>query len=163
MKLFNNPKKAVYVIVAILVLFLAYKANASEVEFGPTYTGEFNGGAGLIFTERFGDKIDLGIALFSDQEWDEGTDRVNNNGMVFGSFIAPKPESWWTVLPSEVQVGAGMWFKEQNPINGCYATFHMGLKWYLGDRATVNIRHWSNGGVCKGNRGQDILTFGWRF
>ena len=161
MKLFNNPSKAVIAIVAIILLFFSYKAFATEVELGATFTGEFNGGSGLVLMERvLDDKIDLGVALISEQEWEDV--QVGNNGNVFAAYVAQKPDTWWRGLPSEVSIGATHWIKTQSPINGCKQGFMLGLKWRINDWS-IGVRHWSNAGICKPNRGQDLLTFGYRF
>jgi hypothetical protein len=160
-KLFNNPGKAIVAILLVITLFVAYKAKATEIELGPTYTGEFNGGAALTLSERFADKIDVGVAIISAQSWE----RVNigNNGNFWFAYVAERPDTWWKPLPSEVHIGGAYWFKTQSPINGCKESYLLGLKWRFGDHASVGIRHWSNAGICSPNRGQDLLTFGWRF
>lgn len=161
-KLFDNPKKAVVLIILVILTFAAYKqASATEMEVGPTYTSQFNGGIGLSIIERFG-PVDLGVSLIGKQEWENV--EVENNGVAWAAFVAERPEHWWTKLPAEVHIGTGLWFqKDRSPITSCHATFLLGLKWRLGDHASVGIRHWSNAGVCDKNRGQDVLTFGWRF
>lgn len=162
-KLFNNPKPAIAAIILIILLFAAYKqGNATEMELGATYTGEFNGGFALTINERiFNDKIDVGVTLFSEQNWKDV--HVGNNGAFWAAFVAQKPEQWWKVLPSEVSIGASSWIKTQSPINGCLLGYTLGLKWRFGDHASVGIRHWSNAGTCPPNRGQDLLNIGWRF
>jgi hypothetical protein len=162
MKLFNNPKKAVALIMLVILLFAAYKSEATEMELGATYTGEFNGGYGITIIERvFDGKMDIGVALISDQQWENVS--VSNNGNFFLSYVATRPENWWIVLPTEVHIGASHWIKTQSPINGCHLGYLLGLKWRVTDHASIGIRHWSNAGTCRPNRGQDILTFGWRF
>lgn len=162
MKLFDNPKKAVVIILLVILMFVAYKqAGATEIEGGAAYTSQFNGGAALSLIERFG-PVDIGVTLVGEQEWENV--KVENNGLVWAGYVAERPETWFKVLPSEVTIGAGAWFqKDRSPITNCHATFHLGLKWRLGDHASVGIRHWSNAGVCDKNRGQDVLTIGWRF
>ncbi len=161
-KLFNNPKKAVVAIILIILMFAAYKqAGATEIEVGATYTGEFNGGGALTLSERvFNDKLDVGVAIISPQSWEEV--KVGNNGNFWFAFVAERPSHWVKVLPSEVHIGGGYWFKTQSPINGCKETFLLGVKWRV-KRFSVGVRHWSNAGICSPNRGQDLLTFGWRF
>ena len=159
---FNNPGKAIVAILLVISLFVAYKAKATEVEVGPTYTGEFNGGIALTLSERIlDDKLDIGVALIGPQSWEQVN--IDHNANFWFAYVAKKPETWIVGLPDEVHLGGGVWFKTQSPINGCYPTFLMGLKWRLGDHASIGIRHWSNAGVCSPNRGQDLLTFGWRF
>ncbi len=161
-KLFNNPKPAIIAIIMIILGFATYKANATEMELGAAYTGEFNGGFGLTVIERvFDGKIDLGIAIISDQQWDNVS--VSNNGFIFAAFVAEKPGSWFKILPSEISLGATYWIKTQSPINGCQLGYMLSLKWLLTEQASIGIRHASNGGTCKPNRGQDLLMVGWRF
>ena len=166
-KIFNNPKKAVYFIVAFLLLFIAYNAfsaaEAGELHLGPTYTGEFNGGASLAFSERLGDKFDVGVMLVSAQTWDEGTDKVGNNGMLYGQYIVKRPENWVPVLPSEMGLGMNYWVRANPPINGCELGFNMSLKYRFGEHFGVGWWHSSNAGTCRPNRGQDILFLSWRF
>lgn len=161
MKLFNNPKKVVIVLVVFVLLFMSYKAFAAEVEIGPTFTGEFNGGMALNYMERFG-PVDIGMTLVSDQTWEDGKYSVGNNGNVWLAFIAERPENWWVVLPSEMSIGPAVWIKEYPPIAGCRMGYTLGLKWRFG-QFSIGARHWSNAGICEANRGQDLLTFGWRF
>lgn len=158
-KLLDNPKP-VTVIVAVFIslffLFLSFSANASDgrLELGPTYTGEFNGGAGLIYTERLKGKYDVGIALLGEQKWDGKT--TGNNGNVFGQRIVKYKKA-------ELGLGAAYWIKTDDRIIGCKLGYTMMLRWNFTDRLAASIRHWSNAGVCKPNRGQDLLTIGWRF
>jgi len=162
MKIFNNPKKAVIGILLVISLFVGYKCSATELEVGPTYTSGFNGGVGLTLSERvFNDKLDVGVALIGPQSWEQVD--IGNNGNFWFAYVAEKPDAWIVGLPDEVHIGGGYWFKTQSPINGCRQTFLLGLKWRLTEHASVGIRHWSNAGICEINRGQDLLTFGWRF
>lgn len=165
-KLFNNPQKAVYFIVAFVLLWIAYAvfsgAEAGEIEGGPTYTGEFNGGAFLSVSERLGEHWDVGFGLISAQTWDEGTDKVGNNGHVWAAYVVERPENWVPVLPSELSIGPNFWFKDNPPINGCQFGYRLGLKYRFGD-FSIGVAHMSNAGTCPPNRGQDLLTFGYRF
>lgn len=160
--LFDNPKPVVYAIVGIILLFSAYKCQATEIEFGPTYTGEFNGGAALTISERFLDgKMDFGITLVGEQE-DNGL-TIPNNGNVWVAFVAEKPAGWWAIAPSEVHIGAAYWIEEQKYLIGSRQTYLLGLKWRFKDHYSIGIRHWSNAGTTDLNQGQDVLTFGYRF
>jgi len=162
MKLFNNPKPVVFAIIAILLLFFAYKAKATEVEVGPTFTGQFNGGVGITLMERMLDNnIDVGVALIGDQEWNGRT--TANNGNVFAAFVASKPETWHWAFPTEVTIGAAYWIKTDDRLIGSELGYQLGLKWRFNEHASIGIRHWSNAGTVKPNRGQDLLTFGWSF
>ena len=101
-------------------------------------------------------------ALISEQDYDKENLRLDNNGNVFAAFVASKPDRWWKILPSEVHLGPAYWIHTSRFI-GANMGFTLALKWHIGEHATVNIRHWSNAGTTKPNRGQDLLTFGWRF
>lgn len=167
-KLFDNPKKTVYVIVAFIVLFISYlafapEAEGAEIEVGPTFTGEFNGGFALVFSERFAGKYDVGLSLISEQDWDDDYRHVNNNGNVWAQYVVQRPERFWKVFPSEIGIGPSVWIKNQDPISGCNLGYILNLKYRFGPDFSVGWRHWSNGGACKPNHGQDLLTFGWRF
>jgi hypothetical protein len=166
-KLLNNPKKTVLMILAFVALFLSYlffgadDAQAVEFEAGPTYTGEFNGGFGVMFSERFAGKYDVGITLISEQDWEAV--HATNNGNFWAAYVAKRPDRFWKFLPSEFSLGPSAWIKTQSPINGCILGYHLGLKYRFGDHVSVGVRHWSNAGSCKPNRGQDLLTVGWTF
>lgn len=164
-KLFNNPTKVVYILLAFTALFFAYSyfsaAEATEAEFGATYTSEFNGGAALVLSERFAGNIDVGISLLSDQSWEEVN--VSNNAIFWAQFIAKKPDKFWNWLPDELGIGPSIWYKTESPISNCHPGFALSLKKRFGDHFSVGIRHWSNAGICSKNRGQDLLAVGWRF
>lgn len=163
-KLFNNPKPVVYIILALIVLFFAYKANATEAEFGATFDSKgFNEGIALGVSERFLDnKLDLGLFLIGEQKYKKEDIIVGNNGNVTLAYVATKPETWWIILPTEAHIGAAYWI-ETNRFIGSQMTFNLALKWHIGKHASFGIRHWSNAGTVKPNRGQDMITIGWRF
>lgn len=162
--LFDNPRRVVFAVVAVLVLAFTYRAcSASEayLELGPAFTGEFNGGLGLVYTERLGDRFDLGLHLVSDQQWDGKS--AGNNGGVTASIVFARPADFWRALPSEVHIGASAWIATDENLIGCHLGYNLGLRWRLSDRFHVGWRHWSNAGTCEVNRGQDLLVFGARF
>lgn len=159
-KIFDNPKLAIIGIVIVIALFIAYQAKATEVEVGATYAGKFNDGYALTLIERFGDKFDLGVTLVGEQSYKDGV--VENNGAVWFGYVAKRPENWFKVMPSEVTIGAAHWI-ETNRFIGCQQGYMLNLKWRVYKNASVGVRHWSNAGICKPNRGQDLLTFGWMF
>ena len=75
-----------------------------------------------------------------------------------------KPDRFWNWVPNELHLGANYWIKTQSPINGCNVGYVLGLRKSLPwDDWYVNWRHFSNGGTCKPNRGQDLLTIGYSF
>ena len=156
--LFDNKTPLVIAIVVVIVIFSLYNcrsAVATELEIGATYTGEFNGGIGIAITERvFNGKIDLGIALMGEQEFNGEV--TGNNGNVFFAFVAKKPQSWWAVLPSEVSIGAAGWIKTDDRLIGSQLGYMLGLKWRFTKHIGIGIRHWSNAGIVRPNRGQDF-------
>lgn len=159
--LLDNPKPAVFLILIFVLGFFTLRgceAEASEgrVELGPTYTGEFNGGFGLIYTERFKGKWDIGIALLGEQKWDGIT--TGNNGNVFGQRIVKSPKERF-----EMGIGAAYWINTDRNLIGCHLGFTLSARWNITDRIPLTLRHWSNAGTCRPNRGQDLLTIGWRF
>lgn len=164
-KIFKNPKKTVYMILAFLGLLVSYlyfssDAHGAEMEIGPTYTGEFNGGFALTFTERFAKNYELGLSLISDQNWDDH--EVGNNGNIWAAYVVHRPDNFWKILPSELLLGANYWIKTEAPITGCHVGYILGAKYRFYDYS-VGWRHWSNSGICSPNSGQDLLTFGIRF
>lgn len=136
-------------------LMRACDADASEATFevGPTYSGEFNGGAGLIYTERFAGKWDIGLMVFSDQDFGKIT--VQENGGIFAQRIV-------TAGKFQMGLGAARWIGTSRFI-GCEFGFTLSLRYAFTDRWSANIRHWSNAGACRPNRGQDLLTIGYSF
>lgn len=162
-KIFNNPKTTVAIIILVILMFVAYKqAEATEIEGGLTYASEFNGGYSLTVMERVLDnKIDLGVTLISEQDYAKENLKLKNNGNVWASFIATKPENWTPLMPTEVSIGAAYWIETSRFI-GCRLGYQLGIKYRFGD-ASIGVRHWSNAGSCRPNRGQDLLTIGWRF
>jgi hypothetical protein len=160
MKLFNNPKKTVIFVVSLLVLAFAYRgchAGEAHVELGPTFTGEFNGGIGLMYTERFG-RFDLGIMLIGEQKFEGKT--VPNNGGVNLNFVMHRPDHFWPFLPDEIHVGPSAWIDPDDDLVTGHLGYNLGVRWNIGKRFHIGIRHWSNAGTKGRNRGQDLLVFG---
>ena len=160
MKIFDNPKPAVYMILAFLVGFFLLRsceveASEATLEIGPTFSGEFNGGMGLVYTERFNGTWDVGTMIMSDQTWNDGNSHAGNNGGLFGQRIV-RYKSF------EMGLGASYWINQSALIGDEFA-WALSLGWQFNDHASLRIRHWSNAGTVDRNRGQDILTFGWTF
>ena len=173
LKLFDNPKPVVFAIMAVVGMFLLYKcsdAHAGEIEFGPTFTGEFNGGVHISYSERVrvdGAAIDLGLTLIGEQDFKGET--IGNNGNVWVSFVAEKPDGWWGILPGEISIGAAYWINKDSRLIGDELGYQLGVRWLLPEDwprwapDAIGVRHWSNAGTAKPNRGQDVLALGWRF
>jgi len=158
---FDNKKPVIIAIIILIALFTSYKAFSTELQVGPTYTGEFNGGIALVLSERVLDnKIDFGFSLFSEQTFNGQT--TSNNGNVFVAFVATKPDKFWKFLPTEVSLGAVHWVKTDDRLIGSKQGYQLGIKYRFG-QFSVGILHESNAGIVRPNRGQDSLMFGWRF
>ena len=157
----NNKKSVVIAILVLIALFAGYKTYATEIGIGATYTGEFNGGMAITLAERVLDgKMDIGIAMISEQTFKEKT--TSNNGNVFVNFVATKPEKWWRILPSEVLIGSAYWIKTDDRLIGSQLGYKLGIKWRFGQLA-IGFDHWSNAGTVKPNRGQDLIYLSWSF
>lgn len=171
MKVFERLKPVVFLVVGFLLLFFFYKnASAEEtsfVEIGPTFTGEFNGGLGLVYTERLYGRFDVGAMWISDQDF-SGRSTPTNAG-IMGKFVAERPDSFWKILPHELHLGAAYWVDTDDRVIGCNLGFALHVRYYLTDKLHAGISHWSNGGSCTDedgesiNRGQDLLVIGFRF
>ena len=165
-KLFSNIRRKFYLVLGFVPLVVVVstfspETHAAEFEIGPTYTSRFNGGFGITFSERFAGKYDLGLSLISEQKWEAV--HVSNNGNFWAAYVMHKPSRPWRVLPSEFSLGANHWFKNQSPINGCKVGYVLAFKYRFGNDFSIGWRHWSNGDSCVPNRGQDLMTFGWKF
>ena len=150
-KLFNNPKPVVYAIAVFLVAFFSMRTcEAGSVEAGPTLLN----GYGLVYTERLYGKWDVGIMLISEQQWDD-VPMVRNNGGAFVQRIVSRGNF-------ELGIGVARWINTSRVI-GCEFGFALSAGYDFGRHWTVHARHWSNGGTCSPNRGQDLFTIGYRF
>jgi hypothetical protein len=159
MNIFKKAKPGVYLVLAFVIAFVMMRsceAEAAEgtIELGPTYTSEFNGGAGLVYTERLGKHWDVGLMLMSPQQWEQ-VPTVDTNGGVMVQRIV-------TYKKLEMGLGAAGWINTSRLV-GCHVGFALSIRYNFSPRVPLTIRHWSNAGSCERNRGQDLLTIGWRF
>lgn len=155
---FNNPKLVIITLVIFLGLFFFLRsgeAHAGAAEIGLTYTGEFNSGVALVYTERLAGKWDIGTKLISKQNYNGST--IENNGGIFGQRIVSTKNKRF-----ELGLGFSYWIKTSDLI-GCHAAWDMSVRWNITDRIPLTVRHNSNAGICENNRGQDMLTIGWSF
>jgi len=151
-KLLDNPNKAAIAVVIFLVLFFSLRscdAEAASVELGPSLLN----GYGLVYAEDLGEDWSAGMMLISEQEVYNQT--IGNNG---GFFITRM------VRKNDFSMGLGIarWVSTSRVI-GAELGFHLSLHYNLLGRYSINYRHWSNAGTADQNRGQDLLTIGWRF
>lgn len=157
--MFNNKPGAVVLILLFVAAYLwSRNAEAEELtgafELGATITSaEFNGGYGLVYTERVADVWDIGLQLMSDQQF-EDKDIGNNGGFMVQRIV--ERGKW------EMGLGGSYWIETSNVI-GCHTAFAMNIKYKFSRNWHASWRHWSNAGICEHNKGQDLLTIGWRF
>lgn len=149
--IFDNPKPVVYAIIVFLILFFSIRScQASGVELGPTLLD----GYGLVYSESLNKDWDAGVMLISDQNWD-GIEEGNNGGVFIERLARYKRFS--------MGLGAAGWIGKSRII-GEHLGFTMSMHYlFLGDRVSLNYRHWSNAGTSINNRGQDLVTVGWMF
>lgn len=163
-RILDNPKPVVYAIVLFLVLAFSYRACSADdgyLEIGPTFTGGFNGGVGLMYSERVSPHWDFGLHLIGEQTWNGAV--TGNNGGLTVSYVFKRPDSFFRFLPDEMHLGPAVWIETDDRLIGCQLGYNLGIRYRLGSRFHLGIRHWSNAGVCKPNRGQDLLVLGARF
>lgn len=154
-------KKSVVIAVAIMIsvfaLWRCSPANADEgvMDVGATYTGGFNGGTAFSYSERLAGKWDIGVKVISEQSW-EGN-HARNNGGIFGQRIVKSPGG-------RFELGVGFaYFIGTSPLIGCHGAFELSARYNITPKITLTYRHNSNGSICDQNRGQDVLSIGWRF
>lgn len=162
MRLFRNPKSAVYLIVAfvlaLLVLF-AIKARADS-------TLQVEGGAAVLrgYTPTLGLSIqwpqagpaqtdyELGFMLIGDGTYDDED---------FGNQVVWYGMLWDGYRQIELGLGAA-YFNIESPFT-CQFTFTLGARWRVTERVSAQWRHYSTAGSCQPNTGRDLATVSWRF
>jgi len=140
------------VIATFLITFFTLRAcEASTIELGSSIATDWRSPA-LVYTESLG-KWDLGVALIGPQSWDNVTAPIN--GTIFAQRIVKKGGF-------SMGLGGATWIKTSRLI-GCPIGYTLSLAYDLTKRFGLHYRHWSNGGTCAPNRGQDLLSFGVNF
>lgn len=157
-KLFNNKPNVVVAIVIFVLLFgwlVVSEAKAEGTfELGPTWLSGFdNNGYGFVYTERVAEKWDLGLHLISEQDFYNTV--IPNNGGFFVQRVVCKGNFC-------MGLGATRWINTSRLI-GSEFTFGLMVGYQFNDQWGVRIRHWSNAGTKKPNRGQDLLTLTYTF
>lgn len=177
-KLFNNPKPALYFIIAlciISVIFLAGRASAEDytrAEVGPTFlSSEFSSGAAIQLSQVFDDKYLIGFGLVGQQtgKFNEGAIPIGNNIMAQAQLLLQGPEQWAWVEPIEIGLGLA-YFQNKNRALGSNLTFSLSVgyerpqHWWSWVPDRITFRHYSNAGTAHPNSGQDLyLMLGWDF
>jgi hypothetical protein len=160
-RLFKNPKQAVYWIVGFVVLLLilfSVESRGSELRFeagqaifkGHTPTVGMNlkwREAGPVRTD-----YEAGFHLIgsSDHPGKEGSP---NSFTLYGQLV--DGYRWF-------ELGLGFAFTNVDNLYHCRFTANMmaGLTW---ERLTLRWYHNSSAGSCRPNTGRDLLKLGWRF
>jgi hypothetical protein len=145
--------KPVTIAIAIFVLafFGLRECEAGTLEVGGSVTDVR--GEGLVYTESFGTKWDIGMYVTGEMKLDGKP--VEKHGGVFGQRIVRK---------GKFQMGLGVaWHMNTSRLIGSELGYALHLGWDFNDRLGVKWRHWSNAGTTRPNRGLDLALISWRF
>jgi Lipid A 3-O-deacylase (PagL) len=161
MKLLRNPKSALYLVAAFVILLLmlfAMRARGSELQ--------LEGGSAVIrgYTPTIGLSIqwpdkgpvgtdyELGFMLIGDGDY---------NGVEFSNQVGWYAMLWDGYRAVELGIGAA-YFNVESPFT-CQTTFALGARWRITKRIATQWRHFSTGGSCQPNSGRDIASVAFRF
>jgi len=120
-------------------------------------SGQYAKGQSLLLTERW-DKYSIGVGYITKQEV---TDRS-------GTTYYPRENVFvhgmrHITIHDRVELGLGVgYFNDTNRALGSNFQFSLLARYNLGERWTINFRHFSNAGSQRPNMGQDMLTVGYR-
>lgn len=152
-----QPWVLVVVFVSLLLWGLSKEADAAEIEIGPTFlSGELSKGGQVVLSERFG-RYSIGVGLTSDQTCQC---RFDTTAVRTNTFIqAQRNVQVWR----KVSMGLGVsYWNNQSRVFGKNMNFALNLRYDVGERFFINLRHYSNAGSGVPNLGQDAILFGWR-
>lgn len=161
MRLFRNPKPALYGIIAfvlVLLVLFAVNARASELqaEGGSAVLRGYTPVIGLSiqWPEKgpAGTDYEVGFQLIGDGEY---------NGVEFSNQVTWYAMLWDGYRGVELGLG-GAYTTVENPF-ACQTTFALGARWRPTDRVALQWRHYSSAGSCQPNTGRDLVTASWRF
>lgn len=163
MRLFRNPKSAVYGIVAFVVVLLilfAVRSHGAERQ-----TLAFEAGAAVLRGETPAIGLtaacrDCGPAGTS---WEYGFDLIgdshdyqdNPNVIQLRAQIVDR----W----KRAELGLGFYWQNVETEYVCDFGFHLLARWRFTDRLTAQWRHSSSAGSCRPNQGRDLATLAWSF
>lgn len=163
----SNPTGAVIAIIlflALCVFGLVQSADATESEsrvgIGTgIITQRFGGSLSAKWQEVFEEKWAVNMFFVGEQNYhfNNGNTLLMDSNFGFGlQRVVPLAERW------EVGFGAFYW-QNTNRALGCKMTAHLSAAYKLGRDWMFQYDHWSNGGSCSPNSGQDSLQFVRRF
>lgn len=157
----NWKKPATILVLIFIIVFVVMRcqeANAETTfELLPNTVfigGKHHIGTGLVATERFANKYDVGILLLTEQQCRcERDDFVGNLGVHAQRIVQ------WKLL--ELGLGIAYW---QNQSTAWSSNTTFALHWGLNfGNWTLKHRHYSTGGASEQNAGLDMLTIGYAF
>lgn len=149
----------IFILVALFGFYKEGRADV-EVELGPTFlSGEFSDSAVLVINETFDNRYRLGMGVIGPQEVTDrtGTEyEVRTNLFVHGQRVV--------AITRNLDFGLGVaYFNAKTRWNGSNFVASLSVEYSLGERWSINYRHWSNAGSASPNMGQDVFTIGYRF
>jgi hypothetical protein len=169
--LFNNPPKAVILIVVFLTLFvLGLALNKCHAAEGPTDAPyvQFSGGSAIVRGEA--PVIDVTYTYPAPQLhgafWQGSMDIVGsstyNNQNVSNNMIL---RGLFADGFGRFDVGLGVgWMLNPSPYNGSNVNFNLQLDYRFIDLPiTLTYTHLSDAGITSHNLGRDIVLIGYRF
>jgi hypothetical protein len=161
-------KGSVLVAIALLIIFFVFsKANATELELGPTYLkGKYAEGGMLVVSEQLGDKWAVGGGIVTEQfvrtchrdnpEHQRGCDWDVRENIFF--------EVQRVATYKRIKVGLGpAYFQNINRGLGANLNWSIKIGYQFNDKWSIQARHYSNAGSRSPNLGQDAITIGYRF
>jgi hypothetical protein len=161
MRLFRNPKGAVYAIlafVAILLLLFSVKSRGEQ-------TLEFEAGAAVLRGETPVIGLTIGCPECGpvNTSYEFGFDLVGDSHDYEDSPNSIGPRVM--LVDGYKKFEAGLGFQWWNVATGytCQFTFALMARYRATDRVAVQWRHSSSAGSCRPNVGRDLVTVAWRF
>ena len=166
----RNAIAALILFFTLVAIGFIHEAKSAEFEIGPTFlSGDFAEGGLLVFSERITPKWDVYMGYISEQ-----VVQTCNRADAIPPYCRFTPRENLFVgvnrvvavplfdMPLELGFGPA-YFQNINRAIGCKFSAGLSIKWLFNEHFNIGVRHWSNGGSCSPNLGQDAFTFGWRF
>jgi hypothetical protein len=161
MRLFRNPKGAVYGIlafVAVLLLLFSVKSRGEQ-------TLELEAGAAVLRGETPVIGLTIGCPECGpvNTSYEFGFDLVGDSHDYEDSPNSIGPRVM--LVDGYKKFEAGLGFQWWNVETGytCQFTFALMARYRATDRVAVQWRHSSSAGSCRPNVGRDLVTVAWRF
>lgn len=161
MRLFRNPKGAVYGILAFAVLLLmlfSMKARAEQ-------TLQFEAGSAVLrgVTPAIGLTIGCPGCGPVNTDYEFGFDLVGDSHEYSESPNAIGPRVMLVDSYKRASLGLGFqWWNVETPYT-CQFTFALMARYTISQRFAVQWRHSSSAGSCRPNIGRDLVMLSYRF